>query len=102
MGLVWVVPSAHAAIYVYQLPDGSRIISDHALKSSDYKLVRASKTIGGVGALVASSSYQVFRAQPSYYDRLIIRSASEYALVPALVMAVMHVESAFNPHATSK
>lgn len=102
MGLVWVVPSAHAAIYVYQLPDGSRIISDHALKSNDYKLIRTSKTVGGVGALAASSSRQVFRSRPSYYDRLIIRTANEYALDPALVKAVMHVESAFNPYATSK
>jgi len=102
MGLVWVVPSAHATIYVYQLPNGSRIISDHALQNKDYKLVRASNTVGGVGALAASSSYQVFRAKPSYYDRLIIRTANEYALDPALVKAVMHVESAFNPYATSK
>lgn len=102
MLVTWVAPNAHAAIYIYQLPDGSRIISDHAMKSRDYKLVRTSNTVGGVGALVASRSHQVFRSKPSYYDRLIIRMASEHALDPALVKAVMHVESAFNPYATSK
>lgn len=102
MGFTWAVPSAHAAIYIYQLPDGSRIISDHAMQNRDYKLVRASRTVGGVGALAASRSHQVFRTKPSYYDRLIIRTAHEHALDPALVKAVMHVESAFNPYATSK
>lgn len=102
MSIMWAAPGAHAAIYVYQLPDGSRIISDHAMKSRDYKLVRTSNTIGGVGALAASQSHQVFRSKPSYYDRLIIRMANEYALDPALIKAVMHVESHFNPYATSK
>lgn len=102
MLITWAVPSAQAAIYVYQLPDGSRIISDHAMRTQGYKLVRASNTVGGVGALAASKSHQVFRSKPSYYDRLIIRMASEHALDPALVKAVMHVESHFNPYATSK
>jgi len=96
------ITHAQAAIYIYQLPDGTRIISDHAMKSQDYKLVRASRTVGGIGALAASRNHQVFRSDPSYYDRLIIRMASEHALDPALVKAVMHVESAFNPYATSK
>jgi soluble lytic murein transglycosylase-like protein len=102
MAFTWAIPTAHAAIYIYQLPDGSRIISDHAMKVKGYKLVRASQTVGGVGALAASKSHQVFRSKPSYYDRLIIRMASEHALDPALVKAVMHVESHFNPYATSK
>lgn len=102
MLIVWAAPGAHAAIYIYQLPDGSRIISDHAMKSQSYKLIRSSETVGGVGALAASQQHQVFRAKPSYYDRLILRMANEHALDPALVKAVMHVESHFNPYATSK
>lgn len=102
MSITWAIPGAHAAIYIYQLPDGSRIISDHAMKVQGYKLVRASQTVGGVGALAASKSHQVFRSKPSYYDRLIIRMANEHALDPALVKAVIHAESHFNPYATSK
>jgi len=93
--------SAQAGIFVYQLPDGSRIISDHRLKGSEYKLVRATDKVEGVGLLVASRTPEFFRSNPTSYDYLILRMAKEYGVDPALVKAVVHAESAFNPYATS-
>ena len=92
---------ACADIFVYQLPGGARIVTDHALANRDYKLVRQSKTSKGAGTLVSSRSIQYAVTDPNAYDRLIRRMAGRYKVDPALVKAVMHVESAFNPHAVS-
>lgn len=93
--------TAQAAMYIYQLPDGSRIVTDYPMSNKHYKLVRASRNVQGMGALVASREPQFFRARTSNYDHLIKRMAGEYGVDPALVKAVIHAESAFNPYATS-
>jgi len=93
--------SVQADIFVYQLPGGARIVTDHALNNRDYKLVRHSKTTKGAGALVSSRRLAYAVTDPGAYDRLIRRTASVHQVDMALIKAVMHVESAFNPHAVS-
>ncbi len=93
--------TAQASLYVYQLPDGSRIVTDHALNNHQYRLVRMGDTPKDIRSLVAHQDPQLFRADPSAYDRLIQRVAAENKVDFALVKAVMHVESAFNPYAKS-
>lgn len=93
--------SVQADIFVYQLPGGARIVTDHALNNGDYKLVRHSKTTKGAGALVSSRRLAYAVTDPGAYDRLIRRTASAHKVDMALIKAVMHVESAFNPHAVS-
>jgi len=93
--------NAVAAIYVYQLPDGSRMITDYPLNNRNYRLVRIGETAKGAGYLAAANNPQFFRADPSAYDRLIERLAAEHKVDFALVKAIMHVESAFNPYAKS-
>ncbi len=93
--------NAVAAIYVYQLPDGSRMITDYPLNNRNYRLVRIGETAKGAGYLAAANNPQFFRADPSAYDRLIERLAAENKVDFALVKAIMHVESAFNPYAKS-
>lgn len=93
--------NAAAAIYVYQLPDGSRMITDYPLNNRNYRLVRIGENAKGAGHLAAANNPQFFRADPSAYDRLIERMASEHKVDFALVKAIMHVESAFNPYAKS-
>ena len=93
--------AAFSAIYVYQLPDGSRMVTDHPLNNRHYKLVRIGETAKGVGQLAVANNPQFFRADPAAYDRLIARIAAEHKVDFALVKAVMHVESAFNPYAKS-
>jgi soluble lytic murein transglycosylase-like protein len=90
-----------ANLYVYELPDGSRIVTDHALNNRQYRLVRVGKDIRGTGHLLASRDSQLFRANPSAYDKLIRRVAERHRVDFALVKAIMHVESSFNPYAAS-
>jgi len=93
--------NAQADIFVYQLPGGARIVTDHALTSHDYRLVRQSRTSKGAGTLVSSRRIQYAVLDPGAYDRLIRRTAAIHKVDPALIKAVMHVESGFNPHAVS-
>lgn len=101
LGLAVVSYSARAELFVYQLPDGSRIITDHALKNRYYKLVRRSQTPKGIGVLAASRSQQFARTDTSAYDRIIKETARRHRVDLALVKAIIHAESAFNPYATS-
>jgi hypothetical protein len=93
--------TAQADIFVYQLPGGARIVTDHQLNNRDYRLVRHSKTSKGAGALVSGRNIAYAVTDPAAYDRLIRRTATTHQVDMALVKAVMHIESAFNPHAVS-
>jgi soluble lytic murein transglycosylase-like protein len=93
--------SATTNLYVYELPDGSRILTDHALSNRNYRLVRVGRDVRGMGHLAASRHTQLFRADPSTYDRLIREHARRHQVDFALVKAIMHVESNFNPYAAS-
>ena len=101
MGLVAISFGARADLFVYQLPDGSRIITDHAVKNKYYKLVRRGQTPKGIGILAASRSQQFVRADTSAYDEIIKETARRHRVELALVKAIIHAESAFNPYATS-
>jgi len=92
---------AQADIFVYQLPGGARIVTDHPLNNRDYRLVRHSRTAKGAGTLVSSRTIAYAVTDPAAYDRLIRRTATTHQVDAALVKAVMHIESAFNPHAVS-
>lgn len=99
VGMMWTI-SAHA-LYVYELPDGSRIVTDHELTNRQYKLVRTGDAASGIGRLLAHQNPQLFRTDPGAYDRLIKQLAAEHKVDFALVKAVVHVESSFNPYAKS-
>lgn len=92
---------ASAALFVYELPDGSRVVTDYALSGRQYRLIRVGATARNIGKLAAYQDPQLFRADPTTYDRLIRRVAGEYDVDFALIKAVMHVESGFNPYAKS-
>lgn len=100
----WLIAAGAMAgtnLYVYELPDGSRILTDHALSNRHYRLVRMGRDVRGMGHLAAARHTQLFRADPSTYDRLIRETARRYQVDFALVKAIMHVESNFNPYAAS-
>jgi len=105
--MIWGVMTLGAAgetvadIFVYQIPGGARIVTDHPLSNRDYRLVRQSRDSRGAGALVSGRSIQYAVTDPDSYDRLIRRTATQNQMDPALIKAVMHVESGFNPHAVS-
>ncbi len=102
-GLILVALSgvAQATMFIYQLPDGTRVITDHQVYNKNYKLVRTGQTSSGMGQILASKNRQFFRADTSAYDRLIRLTAKQHHIDRALVKAIIHAESAFNPYATS-
>ncbi len=96
------VSVAHEQWYVYQRPDGSRLLSDHVLGDSSYRLIRASNSVRGMGALLAQrGAPSAPAASRGDYDRLIRRDAAAAHVSVALVKAVVHAESGFNPGAVS-
>lgn len=92
---------ARAVVYIYELPGGTRIVTDHVLNNKQYKLVHASRNIQGMGALMNHQNAQQILVDINGYDELIEKTARVYGMDPALVKAVVHAESGFNPHATS-
>jgi soluble lytic murein transglycosylase-like protein len=90
--------AANSAVYAYRGADGSWMYTDYALKNHKYQLVRKKSNPRGVAARANGPFY---RGNPSAYDRLIRKMARLYNIDAALIKAVMHAESAFNPHATS-
>ena len=95
------VGNAQAALFIYQLPGGTRIITDHALVGKEYKLVRKSDSARGMGGMVSERRVQSAVLDSTTYDRLIRRTAAAHHVDVALVKAVMHAESGFNPNAVS-
>ena len=99
--LLPVLVEAGTLLYVFELPDGSRMVSNYKLNNKHYKLIRVGENFNGMGVLAASRNPQFFRTNHSAYDDLIRRAAREHQVEFALVKAIMHVESAFNPYAKS-
>jgi hypothetical protein len=104
LGLVAFIAVCDAAwgeVYVYEMPDGSRMITDHPINAKHSRVVRVARDVKGAGQLAAQKNSPVFREAPATYDRLIQRYADEYGVEFALVKAIMQAESAFNPYAVS-
>jgi soluble lytic murein transglycosylase-like protein len=90
-----------AAVYVYQLPDGSKLITDRKSRKKGYTLKRTYKTTPYRSS--KRSLNEPYRARPikSQYDALIVSTSLKYDLEPAFIKAVIHVESAFDRYALS-
>jgi len=92
--------NAWSAVYVYEAPNGSKVITDNRIKKSGYKLIKSYNTksfrSGG-----KRSPYQS-RTVKSKYDALIVNTALKYDLEPSFIKAVIHIESAFDRYALSR
>ncbi len=82
-------------IYVYDAPDGSKLITDKPKSGGGFKLIKRYQSSFG------SSSTVPLQARKSLYDPLIEQTATNYGVDTALVKAVVHVESSFDPTAVS-
>lgn len=94
---------AQASYYLYQLPDGSRLVTDRKFDNKSHKLVTRSRHLDKLGKLAAKKT-ENFQAPVINYMRfepLIHQAASKHNVDAALVKAVIHTESYFNPRATS-
>lgn len=94
--------TSQAAYYVYQLPDGSRVITDRRHQSDSHKLVSKSRNIKGVGKKVSGQSDPFIGKRRKRFDPLITEVANRHNMDPALIKAVVHTESYFDPNATSR
>ena len=94
-------PAMAAKFFVYQLPDGSRVISDRPIHKSTHKLVTSRRQAQGTGQLAAKRYKQ--RPKPlDKYDSLITEVAQRHSVDAALIKAVIHTESYFNHKAISR
>ena len=92
---------AFADLFIYQTPDGSRMLTDHLLSDPNYRLIRSGQANNGAGGILAGRNRQFFRINPRAYDKLIARMAKAHDVDGGLIKAVIYVESRFNPYATS-
>lgn len=99
------IPSLAAAggqlLYIYRLPDGSHMVTNYQLSNRHYKLIRVGENFSGMRPIGAGRSPEAHRAAPAAYDDLIRTAAVAHKVDFALVKAIMHVESSFNPRARS-
>ena len=99
--LTWALSfSSLADVYVYELADGSKLISDQRQNERGSRLLKTYKTSPyrsrGSRAPYLESTIK------SQYDALIVNTALQFDLEPAFIKAVVHVESAFDRHAVSR
>jgi soluble lytic murein transglycosylase-like protein len=95
---------AHAApIYVYVNEKGNRLITDHPRPElKGYRLLQKYHADDYFGtAARPSASKGGLRVRDSEYDPLIVSKAKQLGLEPALLKAIIHIESSFNPSAVS-
>lgn len=97
---VCVVGVATADIFVYESASGSKLITDHRRSEPGYRLIKIYKTETPAPA-PAPSAWKP-RPMDSPFDALIVDTARSVDIDPALVKAVMQVESAFDRYAISR
>jgi hypothetical protein len=97
--------AAQADVYIYKNEWGSSLFSDRPLKQAGYRLMEVrSLTPKGklITANVSASGDNPKAVKTSLYDDDISQTARSYDIDPALVKAVIHAESHFNPRAVSR
>lgn len=93
---------AQAGYYVYQMPDGSRLMTDRPQRDKSLKLIKHTRNVSQVGRVAAAG----YRSSPTVnylrFESLIHQAARRHQVDAALVKAVIRTESYFNPNATSR
>jgi soluble lytic murein transglycosylase-like protein len=93
--------TANAKIYIYVGPAGDRVVSDRPLQRKGYRLQHARQDVADIGDILAGREDEIATKRRQFYDRYIQDASKKFNLDPALVKAVIHVESDFNPVAVS-
>lgn len=90
-----------AKYFVYQLPDGSRVITDRPKHKATHQFIASKRKTRGIGR-VAAKRHQKIPEVLSKWDSLIKKVSSRHNVDAALVKAVIHTESYFRANATSR
>jgi hypothetical protein len=113
-----VAPMAEAMLYVYRGPSGEKMVTNVPQTGNGYKLMGKEETVDKISYLVGrkgptaadaplfmgvgGKSYKRKWVNSSEYDAYIRSTAAKYGVEPALVKAVIQVESNFDPDAVSR
>lgn len=89
-----------AQVYLYQMPDGSRVVSDRAYLNNEATLVRRSNNLSNMGHYAARRTFYA-KKQMRTWSYLISYQSKKLKIDEALVKAIIYAESYFNPNATS-
>lgn len=89
------VSFAGSGIYIYQnIKDGSKLFTDKVQSPREYRLLWMEQD--------SPNTSQQFKKNARAYQPHVQYAAKSFGLSPALINAVIHVESYFNPEAQSK
>lgn len=92
---------ASAEIYIYRGPAGQRVVSDQPIQEPGFRLEHRRDNVRNVGHIVAGREQELNQRAQGFYDPYILQACEKYNVDPALVKAVIRVESNFNPLAVS-
>ncbi len=92
---------AHAEVYFYQGPAGEKLVSDRPPADDDgsYRLLLKRDTLSHAGHILAKRP--ISDRAPRRFIQYIRTASHRYEVDPALIEAVIQVESAFDPNAVS-
>ena len=96
------IQTAWAGFYVYQLPDGTRVVTDQPRYEKGYHLIRSSRDVENMGRLVASGYQMNTKIKDFRFEALIQEAAARHEVDVHLVKAIIRAESYFDPNATSR
>jgi hypothetical protein len=88
---------ASAELYIYQGPDGDRMISDRPVPG--YVLLATRDTFKNAGHIMADRP--ISTGGPADFKTHIRNASKKYMVDPALIEAIIQVESSFRPDAVS-
>lgn len=90
-------PAVLAEVYFYIGPDGERMASDRPV--AGYQLINRRDTLKNAGHILANRA--ISTGGTGKFQSYIHAASGRFGVDPALVEAVIQVESGFNPHAIS-
>jgi len=90
---------AIAEIFIYQGPNGKKVITDRPIKEKGFYLISEKQSLKNVGHLLANRPISI--GGPRRFERYIRRASDRYGVDAALIEAVIQVESNFDPNAIS-
>ncbi len=96
--LIQFTPRLQAEIYFYEGPNGERMVSDRPVRG--YQLVNKRDSLANAGHILANRP--ISTGGPTRFAAYIKKASRQFGVDPALVEAVIQVESGFDPNAVSK
>jgi|SRR5690606_9140277 len=93
--------AGRAEVYIYTDAFGKKVVTDRPLQESGYRLQHRRNGAEGVGHLLSGRVDRLNTRHRQLYDAYIRQASRSHRIDPALIKAVIHVESDFNPLAVS-